>query len=98
MPGASGSSDDAAQRAAFDARAAQILAMDDLIEAYQEAGKLVGAQLEFRHDAAELRARLAQRIREAGDLSIAQLAARLGVSKGRAARMLRRASQPPAAN
>jgi DNA-binding transcriptional regulator YiaG len=93
---AGASSSDAAQRAAFEERAARIRAMDDLTEAFEEAGKLVTTQLEFRRDAAQLRADMARRIREAGDLSIGQLAARLGLSKGRTDRMLRRAGQPPA--
>jgi hypothetical protein len=91
---AAGTSDnDAAQRSAFEKRAAAIRAMDDLTEAFEEAGKLVTTQLEFRHDAAQLRADVARQIQEAGDLSIGQLAKRLGLSKGRTDRLLRRAGQ-----
>lgn len=93
VTGADGTDGDAAQRAAFRARAGRIMAMSDLAEAFEEAGKLVKAQLEFRHDAAELRAEVARRIRFAGELSIGQLALRLGVSKSRAARMLLRAEK-----
>ena len=94
MTGAGNSDDDAAQRAAFERRAAAIRAMDDLTEAFEEAGRLVTAQLEFRHDAAQLRAEVARQIQEAGDLSIGQLATRLGLSKGRTQRMLNRATRP----
>lgn len=91
-----GSSGDAAQRAAFEARAAAILAMDDLTQAFEEAGKLVNVQIEFRHDAAQVRAEVARRIKKSGELSIGQLAQRLGLSKARTDRMLRRTGQPPA--
>ena len=93
MTDTGGTDYDAAQRAAFAERADAIRAMDDLTEAFQEAGKLVNVQLEFRHEAAQLRADVARRIKAAGELSIGQLAQRLGVSKGRADRMLRRAAQ-----
>ena len=72
--------------------------MDDLTEAFEEAGKLVSTQLEFRRDAAQLRADLARQIWAAGELSIGQLAKRLGLSKGRTDRLLRRAGQPAADN
>ena len=87
-----GSADnDAAQRAAFAERATQILAMRDLAAAFQEAGKLVDVQLEFRHEAAQVRAEVARRILDEDDLSIGQLAKRLGLSKGRTQRILDRA-------
>lgn len=94
----SGGSDgnEAAQRSAFEARAASILAMEDLNKALEEAGKLVSAQLEFRHEAAEIRAEVARRMYAAGGLSIDQVARKLGVSKARADRIIRRAARPPA--
>jgi ActR/RegA family two-component response regulator len=81
----------AGQRAYFDQWVARIRAMDDLTEALMEAQHLVRAEHEFRCEATELRGELARRIHDTCGLSISQVGKLLGVSKGTADRILRRA-------
>jgi hypothetical protein len=87
---------DALARALYEERAATILEMDDLDAAFIEASRLREQHGELESAAAELRAVIARRMWETGQYSIAQLATRLGVTKGRADQLLRRAGQPPA--
>jgi DNA-binding MarR family transcriptional regulator len=78
---------------AFGDAVAEIRAMDDKLEAFRAATALMQAQLDFRSQVTALRADIAREIREQGELSIGKLAGQLGVSKGRAQRLLMRAEQ-----
>lgn len=78
---------------AFDDSVNEIRAMPDKREAFRVATRLMQQQLEFRREVTTLRADLARQIREEGELSIGKLADELGVSKGRAQRMLMRAEK-----
>lgn len=90
------SSDEDAQFAAFEAEARRIRAMADPDAAFQAAGILVGRQVEFRGQAARLRAEQARRVFESGHMSITGLADRLGLTKQRAAQLLQRAREAAA--
>jgi hypothetical protein len=86
---------DGPEHALYEERAAAILAMDDLDAAWAEATRLREAHSELESRSADLRAAVARKMWDTGMYSIAQLAARLGVTKGRADQMLRRTGQPP---
>jgi 8-oxo-dGTP pyrophosphatase MutT (NUDIX family) len=81
-----------AQRAAFDARVAEIMALaaDD---GFAEAGALADQHQAWRGEASRLRAERALRFWEAGELSLTQFAAHLGLTKQRAEQILRRARE-----
>lgn len=78
---------------AFSNSVEEIRSMADKREAFRAATSLMQLQLEFRQEVTTLRAALASEIRAEGDLSIGKLAEELGVSKGRAQRMLMRAEK-----
>lgn len=87
-----------AQRAAFEAEVRRINDMDDLATAFREASDLVDRQAAFRGEAASCRARLAQRLWESGDASIARVADRLGITRQRAYQLIKRAREDAARN
>lgn len=62
-------------------------------DVYERAGALVALLREACSDAAEVRSRAARRIRDEEGLSLAQLGAVLGVSKERAAQLVRAAKR-----
>ena len=64
--------------------------MDDRVAAIQAAGDLIGESGQFRAEAARLRTELAELLRTAEGLSIAQLAARLDMARGTAQTLLER--------
>jgi ActR/RegA family two-component response regulator len=84
---------DDAQRAAFDARADAIRAMEDPVSAFEAAGDLVEQQAAFRGLAARVRAEQAQRVFDSGEMSLSELGRRLGMTKQRAAKILQRARE-----
>lgn len=62
-------------------------------EVYERAGAMVALLRAACSDAAEVRSRAAQRIRDEEGLSLAQLGQVLGVSKERAAQLVRAAAR-----
>lgn len=95
---ASGEDEDAALGQAFEARAAEIRAMGDQVEAVHAAARLIGSSQRVRGLAAKLRTEMAERLKETEHLTIAQLADRLGITKGSAQILLereKRAGRPP---
>jgi hypothetical protein len=61
----------------------------DLDRAWREAAELGDAVADIRGEVADLRARLARRIANRDKLSLADLAKRISVSRGRAAQLMR---------
>jgi hypothetical protein len=86
---------DGRERALAEERAATIREMEDLDAAFAEATRLTGEHGALETLFADLRAEVARKMWDTGMYSIAQLAARLGVTKSRADQMLRRSGQPP---
>jgi hypothetical protein len=81
-------------RAAFDARKAEIAAMEDLDAAYRAAQELALDTAIFRSEAATLRSEQAARLRAACSMSIRQLGERIGVRKPTAQSLLARTRKP----
>lgn len=79
---------------AFKAAAAAIETDDDPRRSFQLATDLTEALRERTNDAASLRALAAARVFEAERMSLAGLADRIGVSKARAAQLIRSSRQP----
>lgn len=81
-----------AQRAAFDARVREIMALaaDD---GFREAGALAEQHKGWRGEAARLRAERALRFWEAGEMSLTEFARHLELTKQRAEQILRRARE-----
>ena len=67
--------------------------MSDPLAMFEAAGREQQRHAEYEKLFARIRADAARQIWEGGDLSIAQLAARLGISKARADQLLRRARE-----
>lgn len=61
-------------------------------QAFESATELAGSLRAVAEDAAELRARMAARIWKAEEMSLAALAQRIGVSKARAAQLIKTAT------
>lgn len=88
----------AALLAAYEETAAAIEAMPDPAHGFSQATKLRDLVDQLVGRAAELRALMAGKVWEAEELSLAALATRIGVSKGRADQFIRAAKAAKAAD
>jgi hypothetical protein len=77
-------------RDAFERRKTELREMADQVAAIRAAGDLIEEAKQFSAEAAKLRTELAERLRDAEHLSIAQLAERIGIKKGTAQILLER--------
>ena len=100
MSGSSSPDDDAdvhdalsAMQAAYDDAASAIEAMLDPQRAFERATALREAADQLVGEAANLRARMAERIWKTEEMSLASLANRIGISKARADQLLKTAKE-----
>ncbi|MFI6180797.1 hypothetical protein ACIA8R_35070 [Nonomuraea sp. NPDC051191] len=82
-----------AVRRAYEKADAALQDIGDAEQAYQMATQLADCLRELADAAALARAKSAARLRRSGNLSIAGLATKLGLSKSRAGQLLRAASE-----